>query len=428
MDFRDLIAVRRDGRTHTAEELDALAQAAAKGTVPDYQLAAWLMAAFLNPLDEEQTANLTIAMADSGKRIDLSGLPKPWVDKHSTGGVGDKTTLVLLPLLSACGLTMVKLSGRGLGIAGGTIDKLASFDGLRLDLSPDEAREIAGRIGLSLSGASPALAPADKVLYALRDATATVESISLIASSILSKKIAGGAETVVMDVKTGSGAYMQTFPESHELAQWLVRIGERCGLRVRAAITDMDQPLGSAVGNTIEVEEARSLLRGDELAPPVARFRALCLDLARLTLSAVGSSVDPEAVLESGAAWDRFRDWISAQGGDPEQKFEDAPVRMTVKAERAGILARLDARTVGEAVVDLGGGRQHKEDTIDLRVGVMVRKNVGDSVAEGDVIADVLAADEESGRAAVTDILKGIVIADSAEPRPALIEVIGGSV
>ncbi|RYG47758.1 thymidine phosphorylase, partial [bacterium] len=266
MDFRDLIAIRRDGRTHTAEELDYLAQAAAKGQVPDYQIAAWLMAAYLNPLDEEQTANLTLAMADSGKRIDLSGLPKPWVDKHSTGGVGDKTTLVLLPLLSACGLTMVKLSGRGLGIAGGTIDKLASFDGLRLDLSPEEAREIAGRIGLSLSGASPALAPADKVLYALRDATATVENMPLIASSILSKKIAGGAETVVLDVKTGSGAYMQKYHESHELAHWLVRIGERCGLKVRAAITDMDQPLGSAVGNMVEVEEARSILRGDDLA------------------------------------------------------------------------------------------------------------------------------------------------------------------
>lgn len=382
------------------------------------------MAAYLNPLDEAETAALTVSMARSGERIDLTGLPEPWVDKHSTGGVGDKTTLVLLPLLAACGLTMVKLSGRGLGVAGGTLDKLSSFTGLRLDLTPDEAKEIASRTGLAVSGQSARLAPADGVLYALRDATATVENIPLIASSILSKKIAGGAGTVVFDVKCGIGAYMQTYERARELAEWLLRIGERCGLRTRAAISDMDQPLGSAVGNAVEVDEARSVLRCEELSPPVARFRDLCLALARLTLSAVGSSVDPERVLESGAAWDRFGAWISAQGGDPEQIFQDAPVRMTVKASASGVLSRLDARCVGEAVVDLGGGRKHKEDAIDLRVGAMVRRNVGDRVSEGDVLVDVLTADEALGRAAVAEILAGIEVGGEAETRPALIEVV----
>ncbi|CAN5499865.1 thymidine phosphorylase [soil metagenome] len=424
MDFRELIEARRDGRRQSDAELWTLARGAAEGKIPDYQLAAWLMAGYLNPLNEAETAALTISMARSGERIDLRGLPKPWVDKHSTGGVGDKTTLVLLPLLAACGLTMVKLSGRGLGVAGGTLDKLACFDGLRLDLTPEEAKAVAKRTGLAVSGQSPRLAPADGVLYALRDATATVENIPYIVSSILSKKIAGGAETVVFDVKCGSGAYMHTYERARELAEWLIRIGERCDLRTRAAITDMDQPLGSAVGNAIEVEEARSVLRNRDLSPPVARFRTLCLRLARLTLETVDSSADPERILESGEAWDRFCAWISAQGGNPEQKFADAPVRMTVKAASAGVLTRFDARIVGEVVVELGGGRKQKENKIDPRVGTMIRRNVGDSVMAGDVLADVLASDETLGQQAVRRLHGGIEMGDVGKPRPALIEIV----
>ena len=265
MTLLPLIARRRDGGSHSADDLGFLAQAAAEGSVPDYQLAAWLMAAYLNPLDERETADLTVAMARSGERLDLSVLSRPWVDKHSTGGVGDKTTLVLLPLLAACGLSLVKMSGRGLGITGGTLDKLASVEGLRLDLPPEALLRVAAESGFALGGQTARLAPADGALYALRDATGTVASLPLIVSSILSKKIAGGAETVVLDVKCGSGAFMRTLPEARALAHALRTVGERCGLRVRCAITDMSTPLGAAVGNALEVREAWDVLSG---APP----------------------------------------------------------------------------------------------------------------------------------------------------------------
>lgn len=284
MNFQDIIAAKRDGLKHTKPELEWLAKAAACGEVPDYQLSAWLMAAYLHPLDSEETAWLTLSMAGTGERLDLTGLPKPWVDKHSTGGVGDKTTIVLLPLLAACGLTMVKMSGRGLGITGGTVDKLLSVPGFRMDLTPEELKAQAKRIGLAITGLTPNLAPADKVLYALRDATATVDSIPLIVSSILSKKIAGGAETVVLDVKAGSGAFMKTVPEARKLASALSDTAAIAGLKTRLAITDMSQPLGRTVGNSLEVEEAGAVLTGNE----PSRFAELCLDLAALTLVAVG--------------------------------------------------------------------------------------------------------------------------------------------
>ena len=423
--FLDLIARRRDGQPHSAEALRELAQAAAEGSAPDYQLAAWLMAAYLNPLDEAQTADLTLAMADSGERLDLSSLPKPWVDKHSTGGVGDKTTLVLLPLLAACGLTMVKMSGRGLGITGGTLDKLASVEGLRLDLAPEELLKVAKEVGFALGGQTARLAPADGVLYALRDATGTVASMPLIVSSILSKKIAGGAETVVLDVKCGSGAFMRTLPEARELARWLRAIGERCGLRVRCAITDMDTPLGAAVGNALEVREAWDVLSGANLTPPVARFRDLCLDLAALALKAAdaGDRAKAEAALSSGRAAERFEAWLRAQGAtNGIGSLPRASVVRTVVAERDGWVM-LDAEAVGQAVVNLGGGRRTKADAIDASVGIVVRAGMGTRVAQGDPVLEIHARDEASAETAERTV--GASVTDEpVEFGSALIEVL----
>ncbi len=426
MTLLPIIARRRDGGRHSADELRTLAQAAAEGSAPDYQIAAWLMAAYLKPLDEAETADLTLALADSGERLDLSSLPKPWVDKHSTGGVGDKTTLVLLPLLAACGLTMVKMSGRGLGITGGTLDKLASLPGLRLDLSPEELLEIAGRVGFALGGQTARLAPADGALYALRDATGTVASIPLIVASILSKKIAGGAETVVLDVKCGSGAFMRTLPEARELAHWLQRIGERCGLRVRCAVTDMRIPLGAAVGNALEVKEAWDVLSGADMTPPVGRFRDLCLALAGHALEAAGLENRAREVLVSGAAAERFLAWSRAQGATagPEALPRAGAVR-TLVSPRHGWVAGVDAERVGQAVVDLGGGRKTKADEIDPSVGVVVRAAPGTFVRFGDPLLDVHARDRATAMAVATALLPAYAFSDEKTvARPALLEVL----
>lgn len=433
-----IIEARRDGREHSGEELSFLAEAAAKGTVPDYQLAAWLMAAYLKPPSEQDTALLTRAMAGTGDRIDLTGLPKPWVDKHSTGGVGDKTSLVVLPILAACGLTIVKMSGRGLGITGGTVDKLESIPGFRMDLTPDEMKAQASRIGIAITGQSPNLAPADKALYALRDATATTESIPLITSSILSKKIAGGAEYLSLDVKCGSGAFMKNFKEARELAVWLKAIGEQCGLKVHAAITDMDQPLGSAVGNVYEVLEAWSVVNGEALSCPVERFRRLCLELCSQTLLFVGLAESEERAtamvsecLSSGRARDKFRKWFEAQGADCSfmdrgaAAFAEPSAVLEVVADEDGWISSLRADEVGETVVDLGGGRKRKEDSIDPLVAVFVHKIVGDQVARGETVMTVYAASEDAARVAQARLLQALEISKAiVQPSRLILEVI----
>lgn len=428
-----VIAERRDGRAHARETLEAIARGAATGSIPDYQLAAWLMAAYFRPLGRDETAWLTRAMADSGARIDLSSIPRPWVDKHSTGGVGDKTTLVLLPLLAACGLTTVKMSGRGLGITGGTIDKLACVPGFRTDLSPEELVGQAGRVGIALGGQTAALAPADKALYALRDVTATVDSVPLIVSSILSKKLAGGAETVVIDVKCGAGAFMPDLAAARSLAEMLVEVGALLGLSVRCAITDMDQPLGRTVGNALEVVEAIQTLLGAK-----GRFRDLCLQLAGLALHACGAATNREAGVEradmamvDGAAAGRCQAWFAAQGarGDLAAIAADlprAPVVREVLAPCAGWVARLDARKVGEVVLSLGGGRRRKDDPIDPAVGVECLVAVADAVADGQPVMRVHAstgsqADEAEGALAAAITLSP----DPVPPNPLIIEVIG---
>ncbi len=393
-----MIARKRDGLAHSREELAFLAQAAAGNQeAADYQLSAWLMATYLNGLNEDETAWLTLAMADSGERLDLTGLPRPWVDKHSTGGVGDKTTLVLLPLLAACGLTVVKMSGRGLGITGGTIDKLESIPGFRTDLTPAEMIAQAGRIGLALTGQTASLAPADKTLYRLRDATGTVACIPLIVSSILSKKIAGGAEKLVLDVKCGSGGFMKTQPEAENLAANLVRVAEIAGLSCRAVITDMNQPLGRAVGNALEVLEALDVLEGQS-----GRFPDLCMRLAGITLAHAGVAGSEEegrdramAALAKGSALAKFDEWVSAQSGGQtrvsnlrESLILASDIATIVWGGPAIVASKVDAEVVGQVAMRLGAGRSSKDGVIDHSVGVRVLVEVGDRIEPGQAVFD----------------------------------------
>ncbi|MBS1716914.1 MAG: thymidine phosphorylase [Armatimonadetes bacterium] len=421
MNMLEFIQTRRDGGRHSEEDIKAFVAALTKAELPDYQVSAWLMAAFFQPLSLDETTWLTQAMAASGETLDLTGLPKPWVDKHSTGGVGDKTTIVLLPLLAACGLTMVKMSGRGLGITGGTVDKLESIPGFRTDLSPDEMIAQARRIGIAWTGQTPNLAPADKILYALRDATATVENIPLIVSSILSKKIAGGADVIELDVKCGSGAFMKDLKTAKALAQSLSEVAKRCGKEVHAVVTDMDQPLGRTVGNALEIVEAIEVLKGEK-----GRFRDLCVDLARRTLTITGK--DPRLageLLDNGKAFAKFKEWVEAQGGDPviaddPSRLPVAPVIQEVLWQGdSGYAARVDAGAVGLAVVRLGGGRESKADRIDPSVGVEVRIEVGEPIKQGQPVFRVHAASETAAQEAAISLESAIKVSPQpVEMRP----------
>lgn len=427
MNFVEIIARRRDGLASMPGDLAAVAQGAADGSVPDYQLAAWLMAAFLNPLSTQETAELTLAMAQSGEVLDRSGLPHPWFDKHSTGGVGDKTTIALLPILVACGMTVVKMSGRGLGMTGGTIDKLEAVPGFRTDLEPEAMLDLARRTGLALSGQTPRLAPADKALYALRDVTGTVANVPLITASILSKKIAAGAECVVLDVKCGSGAFMSDLQAAQTLRQSLVQTGEAAGLRVVARVTDMDQPLGAAVGNALEVKEAIRVVQGAELSPTEARFRDLLLEFARDSLAVAGIDADPAAAIASGRAAEVMRQWFAEQGGDVSvfegEDWAVAPVQRTMVAERAGTVAQVSAHGVGHAVLNLGAGRRTKEDVIDPRVGAIVHVAVGTRVQAGEPLVTIHAASEADADAAEAMLRQAIQVGEGeVAPRPLFLD------
>ncbi len=413
------IETKRDGRAHTKAELAEFCRLVGQSAIPDYQVSAWLMAAFLNPLSDEEAAWLTEGMADSGERLDLTGLPEPWVDKHSTGGVGDKTTLVVVPMLAACGLTIVKMSGRGLGITGGTIDKLESVPGFRTDLSPAELKAQAMAVGIGLGGQTANLAPADKHLYALRDVTGTTASMPLMASSILSKKVAGGAKYVVLDVKAGRGAFMTTEDGARELAKLLVRIGEGAGLHTTALISDMDVPLGSAVGNAVEVREAWDVLTGKDLIGPVKRFRELCVTLTAHVLTVVGEDPETaqkraEACLASGTAWEKAERWLIAQGAERHLLLPVAPDIVTVNATEAGWVADIHPVQISQLVLDLGGGRKTKSDQIDHRVGIELLASVGDQVAKGQPLLRVHAATPEAAENAVAGALAAISF--SSEP------------
>jgi pyrimidine-nucleoside phosphorylase len=381
MNILKFIGDRRDGKSHSKAELFEFAILAGKEQIHDYHLAAWLMAAVLNPLTEEETAWLTAAMADSGEKIDLAGVPEPWVDKHSTGGVGDKTTIAVLPILAACGLSVVKMSGAGLGITGGTTDKLASVPGLRLELTVDEMKRQAATVGIALGAQTSNLAPADKVLYQMRGVTGTTASLPLICSSILSKKIAGGAKFVTFDVKCGRGAFMPDFPRAQALADALVTIGAASGLQTAAVITDMDTPMGSAVGNALEVREAFAVLQNRVELNVTRRFRELVLAVAGKILIQVGR--DPEEasrVLESGAAWEKCEAWLRSQGAFAGLELPNSPAVTEVLARESGFVSDVDPVKIANAVIDLGGGRRKKTDVLDHAVGVELLVGVGEKV------------------------------------------------
>ena len=403
----DIIRKKRDGGELTASEIAFLIDGYGRGDIPDYQMSAFAMAVLFRGMTAEETAELTLAMARSGAQLDLSGIPGIKVDKHSTGGVGDKTTLVVAPLAAAAGVPVAKMSGRGLGHTGGTIDKLESIPGFRTELAPEVFFRQVREIGLAVAGQSGDLAPADKKLYALRDVTATVESIPLIASSVMSKKIASGADAIVLDVKTGGGAFMKTLEDSERLAEAMVAIGRLVGRKTAAVISDMDQPLGRAIGNALEVREAIAALRGEG---PEDLTR-LCLTLAAhmAVLGGKATSVEEavrmlERKLASGEALEKFRAFVAAQGGDPASidepdRLPAAPRRIALTAERAGYVRRIDAEKLGLAAMVLGAGRAVKDAPIDHSVGIVLAAKSGDRVAAGEALAELHAAGDGAAEA-----------------------------
>ena len=394
MRMYDIIEKKKRGEALTEEEIREMITLYTRGDIPDYQMSALMMAVYFRGMNAEETSYLTDAMANSGDTVDLSDFGTRSVDKHSTGGVGDKTTLIVTPIVAAAGGIVAKMSGRGLGHTGGTVDKLESFPGFKTSLSPEEFKNQVKACGLAVIGQSANLAPADKKLYALRDVTATVDSIPLIASSIMSKKLAAGTKSIVLDVKYGSGAFMNTPELAKELASAMVSIGNLRGRRTAAVITNMDLPLGHAIGNALEVKEAIAVLRGNGPSD----LTEVCLTLASVMISlSMGISIDDakikaETMLSSGAAYAKFIEWIGMQGGDAEYAkdptlFGEAKYSADIKAERDGYIASADAEKIGIAAMRLGAGRETKESIIDPRAGIILAKKPGDKVTAGDVIA-----------------------------------------
>ena len=393
----DLIIKKRDKLVLTKDELEFLIQGYTQGTIPDYQMAAFAMAVMLNGMTHQETTDLTMAMAHSGEILDLSQAAPIVVDKHSTGGVGDKTTLTVAPLVAACGLPVGKMSGRGLGFSGGTIDKLESIPGIKLDLTTEEFIHQLKEIGIVLTGQSADLAPADGKLYALRDVTGTVESIPLIASSIMSKKIAAGAHAIVLDVKVGKGAFMPTLEKARELAEEMVAIGELSGRRVIAVLSPMDQPLGNAVGNALELREAIEMLHG--VGPEDYRYHCLHLAAYMLILGQKAPDIETglamaERAMQDGSGLRKFRELVIAQHGDVStidnlDKLPKAKFIEPVLAEKSGWVNSVNAREVGETSVQLGAGREKKGDPIDPAVGIMVYAKIGDQVQAGQTVFEI---------------------------------------
>jgi pyrimidine-nucleoside phosphorylase len=393
----DIVRRKRDGRALDREEIRFMVAGAVDGRIPDYQLSALLMAIVLRGMTAEETAWLTEDMLGSGARVDLSGFDGPKADKHSTGGVGDKTSLIIAPLAAACGVIVPMMSGRALGHTGGTLDKLESIAGFRTALSLDELRDALGDVGCALIGQTAQIAPADRILYALRDVTATVESIPLISASIMSKKLAEGIDALVLDVKTGRGAFMKTAEDSRRLADSLVSIGARFGVNTEAVVTRMDAPLGRMVGNAVEVIECVEVLKGR--GPADLEALSVLLTSRMLLLAGVASSEEDadrrvRGALASGAGLERFRRVIEQQGGDPRviddyALLPSAPDRATITAARDGYVTRLDAELIGRASVDLGAGRNRVDAAIDHGVGIVVHAPVGARVAEGDALLEL---------------------------------------
>jgi pyrimidine-nucleoside phosphorylase len=420
----DVIIKKRDKGELTREEIRFFVSGLSTGGIPDYQAAAWAMAVLLNGMTPRETTDLTLAMAHSGEVLDMSDVVKIAVDKHSTGGVGDKTSLVVLPAVAACGLPVGKMSGRGLGFSGGTLDKMESIPGYRVDLTTEEFERQLKEIGVVLCGQSKDLAPADGKLYALRDVTGTVQSIPLIASSVMSKKIAGGAQAIVLDVKVGNGAFMENLKDARELAGLMVQIGELAGRKVVALLSDMNQPLGCAVGNALEVREAIDTLHNGGPAD----FREHCLRVSAhmLVLGEVAADLAigralAEKSLADGSAFAKFRQLVQAQGGDvayvdTPDRLPKAPLVEVVNAPRSGFIHEIQARSVGEASVALGAGRAKKSDPVDHAVGFVIHHKVGDQVEAGQPLFTVHASDKKRLEEAVATVLAAHKIGDSSVP------------
>ena len=398
----DIIAKKRDGKVLTSEEIEFFVNGYVNGDIPDYQISALLMAIYLNGMNVDETTTLTMLMARSGEVIDLSSIPGIKVDKHSTGGVGDKTTFIISPIVASCGVPVAKMSGRGLGHTGGTIDKMESIPGMKTNIDREEFFDIVRNVGACVIGQSGNIVPADKKLYALRDVTATIESIPLIASSIMSKKLAAGSDAILLDVKTGSGAFMKTTDEAIELAKAMVAIGEKVGRKTIALITDMDRPLGKSIGNALEMKEVCDTLKGKGPKD----LTELCLTLATnmLYLAGKGSLDDcynlAKDALESGKAFEKLKEMVKAQGGDvsvieDNSKFESSKVAKGLAAAQEGYIYSMDTEKCGVASMILGAGREKKEDTIDYSAGVIIHKKIGDYVKRGDLIASLYSSSEE---------------------------------
>lgn len=420
MRMYDIIAKKRDGGRLSNEEIEFFIKGITNGEIPDYQASALAMAIYFNGMDAEETATLTMCMARSGDMLDLSPIKGIKVDKHSTGGVGDKTSLVLGPMVAALGVSVAKMSGRGLGHTGGTIDKLESFPGFVTSISPEEFFSNVNTIGIAIAGQSGNLAPADKKLYALRDVTATVESIPLIASSIMSKKIASGADVIVLDVKSGSGAFMKTDESAVALAKAMVEIGTNVGRKTMAVVSNMDEPLGYAVGNALEVIEAIETLKGNGPKD----LTELCVELGSHMVVGAGITDDVNKAadmlrktIEDGSALNKLCEFVEYQHGDKNAVLDTdmlpkASIVHTIKASKAGYVSHIECEQVGTSAMLLGGGRENKESVIDLAVGIVLSVKVGTKVNEGDVLATFYANDEVKLSTAIKRFENAITIAD----------------
>lgn len=426
MRIQDIIAAKRDGLELSERDMMRIVSDYGKGMIPDYQMSAFLMAAYIRGLSFAEISAMTRAMIDSGSVLDLSEIDGVKVDKHSTGGVGDKTTLIIVPILAACGLKLAKMSGRGLGFTGGTMDKLESIPGFNTSLSMDQIVAQLKSIGAVMAGQMPDIVPADKKIYALRDVTATVDNISLVAASVMSKKIACSSDVIMLDVKVGSGAFARDIKAATELAETMIAIGRNLGRKVGAVISDMSQPLGNAVGNALEVIEAIETLKGGGPSD----LKSLCLELCAVILYMSGQCgsiedgrVIAEKAIDSRAALDKFSQIVAAQGGDVQviddlDMLPKAAIVCQLRSEKTGFVEKMNCEKVGVAASILGAGREKKEDSIDPSVGIIVQKKIGDYVEVGDVIAMLYANDEDRLSQAKTVLLTSYMIGDKCDAPP----------
>ena len=432
----DIISKKKTGQIHSEEEINFLIKGMLDGSIPDYQLSAWLMSVCLKGMTFDESAMLTQAMAESGDMLDLSELGDCIIDKHSTGGVGDKATLILAPLLAVAGFPVAKFSGRGLGFTGGTVDKLDAIPGFKTSLSNDEFFARVKDIGVAIACQTGNFTPADKKLYELRDVTATIDSIPLIASSVMSKKLAAGANAIVLDVKCGSGAFMNTLDEARELSKTMVEIGKRSGRLMSAVITSMDQPLGNTIGNGIEVFESIQTLKNEgpeDLTELCLCLGAIGLVTARKTKTIEEGKKHLSKFLENGQAYEKFLEMVKSQGGNPEyienpEKLYETEFAFNLESEEAGYVEKLDALTIARASKILGTGRDKKEDSINYNAGIFLNKKIGDKVSKGEVLAKIFANSVEEGQKSREMLAKAFKLSENpVEPPALMLDIIGST-